>query len=111
MKEINKETISFNIVKARILADITQTELMNRTGLSRTYISALENNRGAIPSIEVLCNIADALNVKVDKLLYENLSYFKKQSNNFELEKEINFLSDLELDILLLALRVYIENR
>lgn len=107
MLHIDQQSISFNIFKARITANMSQTELIQRSGLSRNYISGLENNRGSIPSIRTLCKLADALGVEVDMLLYDNLVYYTVRSENVQLQKELQSLSVDELKFLLSLLQSY----
>lgn len=50
--------------------DITIYQLAEKTGLSPTYISNLENNRKSNPSRNVMDKIAKELNVTVTELFY-----------------------------------------
>lgn len=61
--------INENIKKARENAGISQRELARRIGKTGQYISYLEKNNSANPSIDVLKDIAKALNVDVNILL------------------------------------------
>lgn len=47
--------------------------LSKMTGLSRTYINNLENNKKINPTLDVLIRIAIALNVNVKDLFYTKL--------------------------------------
>lgn len=48
-------------------------KLSQLTGLSRTYLRDLENNKKFNPSINTLEKISNALNVNVKKLFYSTL--------------------------------------
>jgi XRE family transcriptional regulator of biofilm formation len=51
------------IQKLRLEKKLTLTELANRTGISKSYLSYIERNIQKNPSIEVLAKIASALEV------------------------------------------------
>ena len=71
--------IVFVIKEIREKKSITLYELSKKTGISRTYLRELENNKKVNPSMEVLRNIANALEVNVKRLFYSELdiSYLK----------------------------------
>ena len=110
--EINKNAVSINISRYRIMAKISQKELSKRTGLNASYISDLENKKGKLPSMEALSKIATALNTNVDKLIYENLIYFVSDKQEHDtLVKELQFLTEAELRLILSFLKVYGKNK
>ena len=110
--KINKNAISTNITRYRIMAKMTQKELSKRTGLNASYISDLENKKDKLPSMEALANIATTLNAPIDKLIYENLKYFdSNKQENSTLSKELCFLSESELKLLLSFLKIYSKNK
>ena len=49
----------------RIKKKITRRELAKRSGISEAYLSMIENNR-RMPTVEVINNIANALNCRPD---------------------------------------------
>jgi transcriptional regulator with XRE-family HTH domain len=53
----------------RVRAGLTVLELAELTGLSRTYLVRLENDKAANPSLDVLYRIAQALDMTVADLL------------------------------------------
>lgn len=55
------------INKARCTKNLTQKDLANKAGISRTYLSDLENGR-YMPSIETVSNIAKILNIDLNFL-------------------------------------------
>lgn len=109
--KINKKAISLNIAKYRIKANMTQIELSKSIGLSKGYISTLESNRGHLPSMSALCDIAKELKIDPDMILYENLKFYGNLSENYNLKKELYFLEDSDLKFILSFLRIYIRKR
>lgn len=61
-------TLGQNIVKARIDKRMKQQDLLQRSGLSQRYLSAVENDK-VDPRISVVQRIARALEVTVNDLL------------------------------------------
>lgn len=59
-----------NVKKYRKLAKLSQEELAYKSGLHRTYISAIECNRRSI-SLENIQRIADSLEIETYKLFLE----------------------------------------
>lgn len=61
--------LGLNIAYYRKLHGLTQEALAERVGISRAHLSAIEAPRITRPfSLEILFNIADALEIKVSKL-------------------------------------------
>ncbi len=56
------------IRKARLKADLTQEELARRAGLSRNYVSLLEQDAKS-PTIKMLLRICKALGVKASRII------------------------------------------
>ena len=92
LKEFGKR-----IVKRRNRLNISQAELAKLAGISRQYLSMIETGDRSC-SLEVLVNIADALNERTDKLLYDE---WPMESTNIaralQLDKD---LSQVEKDAL-----------
>lgn len=59
---------AINVKKYRLMRGLSQEELADRSGLHRTYISAVERERRNI-SIENIQKIADALDIEASTLL------------------------------------------
>ena len=57
-----RESISAELKEARLWAKVTQKELSKRTGISRSYISKVENAQVAY-SIDIVGRIVDALEI------------------------------------------------
>ncbi len=67
--------IGLNIAYYRKLKNLTQLQLAEKIGISRTHISNIEApNVPIIPSLEVLLKISKALEVPASKLLSFPLS-------------------------------------
>lgn len=66
------QIIRKNIKKERIKQNLTQQMLGDMTGLSREYITDIENEkRNKHFTIAVIGRIADALNIDIEKLFSE----------------------------------------
>jgi transcriptional regulator with XRE-family HTH domain len=66
--EIYKK-LRFNITYTRKMQGLSQMQLAEKVGISRTHMSNIEApNGGTLPSLDVLISIADALDVPVAKL-------------------------------------------
>lgn len=59
-----------NLKIARIKKKLTQKELADIVGVSRDYVSSLENGRAKNPSIELMKNLSKALDVSVTELFF-----------------------------------------
>lgn len=59
--------IELLIKEIRLKKKITQEELSQKSGISESYISELENNL-KMPTILTLCKLAEALEVEITKL-------------------------------------------
>ncbi len=59
--------IVFHIKEIRIKKKLSLRKLAELSGVSKSYLSELENNLKC-PTILTLCKIADALDVKVEDL-------------------------------------------
>lgn len=73
----------FVIKQLRENKGISQYKLSQMTDISRTYIRNLENNKKCNPTLGILSLIAEALNVRIKDLFYEDLDIE-------ELKKELN---------------------
>ena len=66
--EIYKK-LRFNITYERKMQGLSQLQLAERAGISRTHMSNIEAPNGdTLPSLDVLIDIAEALGVPVAKL-------------------------------------------
>ncbi|PYZ94290.1 transcriptional regulator [Salipaludibacillus keqinensis] len=60
------------VQKFRKEAGMSLTELAERAGVAKSYLSALERNIQTNPSIQFLEKIADVLKVNINQLLKDN---------------------------------------
>lgn len=65
--------VVFVIKDIREKKDINLYRLSKVTGLTRSYLRDLENNKKTNPTLSTLIKIANALNVKVKDLFYERI--------------------------------------
>lgn len=74
----------FRIKEIRKKKNITVYKLSQITGIARTYLLELENNKKFNPTLSVMYKIASALEVKIDDLFYTefNLNELKEELNN-----------------------------
>ena len=61
-----------NIANYRKLKGLTQSDLAIVTGVSKGFISAIEEGR-KVPRLKTLARIAECLDVKLEKLLMDDL--------------------------------------
>ena len=83
------EILGARVRHHRKLNDLSQEELAERAETSRVYISNIERGE-ATPSLEVLLNIANTLNVSADDLLAGNLL----SANTAPTDEEMDILFD-----------------
>lgn len=78
----------FAIKPLRKSRNISLYELSNLTGISRTYLRNLENNKAFNPTLFILDKIAKALNVTIkDLFYYDNDIDDLKKEMYFRIEK------------------------
>ena len=63
----------FVIKYIRLKKNLTIYKLSKITGINRSYLTQLENNKKFNPSLITMYKIANALNVKIDDLFYSEL--------------------------------------
>lgn len=65
------EEITVLIKEKRIthIPYMSQSELANKTGISRSYLSDLESGRFKNPAVSILCKLAKALDCRLDDLV------------------------------------------
>lgn len=96
MSEYSLVNIGENIKKCREEKNISQRELGRRINKTGQYVSYLENDRNPNPSISTLMDIANGLNVKIDRLLstsgiYEEEEQYIIQDSNGEYIKIVEY--------------------
>jgi transcriptional regulator with XRE-family HTH domain len=67
MKDSSKK-LGENLKKIRTNKNITQTELAEKLGVDKSFVSNLENGKNN-PTLSTITNIAQALEVSVNELL------------------------------------------
>lgn len=67
----------FVIKNIRERKKLTIYKLSKMTGINRSYLTQLENNKKFNPSLKTMYSIAKALDVKVDDLFYSELDIDK----------------------------------
>lgn len=93
------QDLIFNIKAVRKEKDITVYRLSKITGISRQYLSDLENNKAKNPTVSILLSIATALDVDVKKLFYTSveLNKLKKRLDKTVERYGINSQEALEI--------------
>jgi XRE family transcriptional regulator of biofilm formation len=67
-----KKMIGERVKKFRKQKKISLSELAERAGVAKSYLSSLERNLQKNPSIQFLEKISSALNVTINELLYDS---------------------------------------
>ena len=101
--------IVFRIKQIREKKNITAYKLAKKLGISRSYLSELENNKRMNVSLKLLYEIANALEVNIKDLFYTSFdvsdlrkkmhSYIDKYGLDSKEVLEISQLIDLLLNI------------
>ncbi len=63
--------IGERVKKLREEKKMSMTELADKAGVAKSYLSSLERNLQTNPSIQFLEKISSVLNIPVDALLYD----------------------------------------
>ena len=87
---MNYKFLGEQIRKQRKIKKYTLEQLAEMLDVSTTFIGQIERAKG-IPSLETLVKIANALEVSVDSLLFENLS---NKSGDVYFIKEVTELTE-----------------
>ena len=98
---VNYENIGERVRYYRTLRNLTQEQLAKLSNVSKPLISAVERGERA-PSLETIINIANSLNLPMDKLIAESLN------NSDNKNEDISILLDCshaESDILIESMK------
>lgn len=76
--------IVFNIKRLREKQNISIRKLSLLTGLSRTYLSNLENNKRVNPTLSSLSAISTVLNVDIKELFYSDIELNKLKEEMYD---------------------------
>lgn len=68
MKGVNN--MGYRIKELRVAAKITQAQLADKSGVSRSIINGLETGRTTTTTTETLCKIAEALGCAVGDIFF-----------------------------------------
>lgn len=74
-------TLGERIRALRKKKELTLDQLAENSGVSKAYLSQLENGQSERPSAENLYNISTSLDVTIASLLGKELKYVKKDNN------------------------------
>lgn len=78
--------MGYRIKEVREQKRMTQEELSQKSGVSRTTISALENNTERFPSTKTILAIANALDTTVDNIFFgvtvQQIKQFREGGND-----------------------------
>ena len=95
--------LTFLIKEIRKIKKISLKQLQEKTNISISYLSELENNKAKNPSLIVIVKIARALDVKLDDIYFisDEIESMKKALNIFieaygiNDERTINFSKEV----------------
>ncbi|MCR6110431.1 helix-turn-helix domain-containing protein [Bacillus sp. A301a_S52] len=76
--------IGERVKKYRKESGMSLTELAEKAGVAKSYLSALERNIQTNPSIQFLEKIANVLNIKMDLLLHDDVSDDKQMDAEWQ---------------------------
>ena len=83
-----QEIVARRVSMFRIAKRLTQEGLAKLAGLNYTYIGKIENGK-RLPSLEVICRLADALEIEAHELLVPEET---KKTSNYTKEQLIRIL-------------------
>ncbi len=92
--------ISERLKQLRTTKGLTQSDVEERTGLSRTYVSAVENGH-TIPAVETLEKFARALEVPMYVLFYDGTDRGKEAPPLAMLRRNLGKMSLRRRELLL----------
>lgn len=95
--EYNHKALGFRISKYREVRKLTQKQLSNLTGISKSYIADLETGVGNSVSLAKLIRIAEALNVSVDNLLCDSLIKLSKNKDIKQSKIKLKILDEISI--------------
>lgn len=95
--------IIFNIKKIRESKNISIRKLASLTNMSKTYLNDLENNKRTNPTLKVLLDIANILEVNVKDLFYTkcDIDYLKEEMYKSIADNGIDAKETLEISQLI----------
>lgn len=105
--ELNYERIGQRIAKRRMQTGLKQNVLAERIGISNNYLSSIERGKEK-PSLEIIVNICNALQVTPDYLLMGNM-----HSNNVpqNIVDGLRLCSEEDLSLLTAVMQYMVERQ
>lgn len=91
--------IIFNIKKIRESKNISIRKLATLTNMSKTYLNDLENNKRTNPTLKVLSDIANVLEVNVKDLFYTTFDIEDLKQKMYKSIKNVGIDSKETLEI------------
>lgn len=64
--------MKYKVKELREQKNMTQVELSEKSGVSRTIISGLESGKRKVTTTKTLCDIAEALGEEVDAIFFKD---------------------------------------
>lgn len=74
-----------NLQKWRVKKGYNRDTLAYKAGITTSYLYALETNRKKEPSMRIVLNIADALQITIEELLFGS----KRKKNRLRIKKHL----------------------
>lgn len=106
---INYQAIGKRIRQYRIQQELTQEYLAEKSDISITHISRIENG-SAKPSLQVLVNICNVLNIAINDLMQDSLTASKNETA-FQLNQLLADCTTDELHLIMEIAQVVLKNR
>ena len=98
-----QKIIAANIKKLRVKNGLTQKNLARRARIHWTYVTKIETGK-KLPSLKIICALADSLDVKVHELLIPEETHGKLGQKKEQLIQIIEESSEKELGIYLVII-------
>ena len=80
--------IGDRVKRIRLEKNLSMSELADKAGVAKSYLSSLERNLQSNPSIQFLDKISTVLNVPVDSLLHDEPNTDKLDAEWLEIVEE-----------------------
>ncbi len=97
MDNIDYKKLGMQIRSKRLDLKMSQEQLAEKSGLSTTHISNIENGKTKI-SLDTFVALCDIINISANKLLFSVANY--KKSQRYDIETILSACSSRELNII-----------
>lgn len=116
LKEYDNKIIGKQIKKYRLANNYSVKKLSELSGISESYIRAIEhggNSESSSISMDKICKIAEVLNVSLDDIAYTNIEYIDMANASVisEIERELKTLSNADLQLFDKIVGIFVKNR